>query len=178
MPETTAPRNAPNPKQAFGDKKPPLIQLPLIAQIHASMAHLDGDLKYGFRNWRDQPVEARTYLNAIARHVRLWEEGEEYARDTGVNNLGAVIACCAILLDAQFTGNLIDNRSKSQEACDLLHEMEATVASLKEMQVEREMQKSGKLSPKDFLAKYPELRASPPPSPEITPAVDNNGPHF
>lgn len=130
-----------NPKQVFGDKKPPLMQLPLIARIHASMAHYDGDLKYGFRNWRLNPVEARTYIEAAERHLSLYSEGEEFARDTGVHNLGAVIACCAILLDAAANNALIDNRSKSVAACDLLHEMEATVANLKDKQREREAKK-------------------------------------
>lgn len=127
-----------DPKKIYGDKKPPLIQLPLVAVAHASVAHYDGDLKYGWRNWRDNPVEARTYLNAAMRHLHLWNEGEEYTRDTKVNNLGAVIACCAILLDAQANNALIDNRSKSKEACDILHALELTVLNLKEMQRARE----------------------------------------
>lgn len=130
-----------DPKKIYGDKKPPLAQLPLVALAHASCAHYDGDLKYGWRNWRDNPVEALTYLNAAMRHLMLWQEGEEYARDTGVNNLGAVIACCAILLDAQANKALIDNRSKSQEACDVLHDLEAVVSKLKEMQSERDAAK-------------------------------------
>lgn len=121
-----------NPKKLYGDKKPPLAQLPLVAQVAASLAHYDGDLKYGFRNWRDQPVEARTYINAALRHLRLFEEGEEVARDTHVPNLGAVIACCAILLDAQVNDALIDNRDKSEAACDYLHDAEALVEFLKD----------------------------------------------
>lgn len=121
-----------DPKKIYGDKKPPLAQLPLVAVAHASCAHYDGDLKYGWRNWRENPVEALTYLNAAIRHLQLWGEGEEYTRDTKVNNLGAVIACCAILLDAQVNNALIDNRSKSPAACDLLHELEGTVQFLRE----------------------------------------------
>ena len=123
-------RNAPNPKQAFGNKKPPLAQLPLVARVAASAAHYDGDLKYGFRNWRDQPVEALTYIHAAERHLALWTEGEEHARDTGVNNLGAVIACCAILLDAQINDALIDNRVPSPAACDYLHHAEQLIARI------------------------------------------------
>ena len=123
--------NPDNPKKVYGDKKPPLAQLPLIALAHASTAHYDGDLKYGFRNWREKPVEALTYVNAAMRHLMLWAEGEEQARDTKVNNLGAVIACCAILLDAQANEALIDNRSKSQAACDTLHDLEKLVVDLR-----------------------------------------------
>lgn len=132
----------PNPKQAFGDKKPALDELPLIALIEVSLALWDGDNKYGFRNWRANPVEARTYIKAAIRHLGLWAEGEEHARDTGVNNLGAVMACCAILLDAQANGKLLDNRSKSQAAVDRLHDAEKDVARLKEAQAERDAAKA------------------------------------
>jgi hypothetical protein len=127
-----------NPKQAFGAKKPPLAQVPLVALAHASMAFLDGSLKYGYRNWRENPVEAMTYVEAIKRHVMLWAEGEENARDTNVHNLGGVIASAALLLDAQANGTLIDNRSKSQAACDLLHELEGQVTHLKLLQTARD----------------------------------------
>lgn len=130
MPSTTKTTSA-NPKQAFGDKKPPLALLPLVAHIHGAMAFYDGAGKYGKYNWRENPVEADTYVQAMLRHARLWENGEEVARDTGVHNLGGVIACAALLLDAQANGTLIDNRVKSQAACDLLHEAEALMSSLK-----------------------------------------------
>lgn len=127
-----------NPKQAFGDKKPPLSQLPLSAQIHASLALLDGKLKYGWRNWRDDPVEAQTYIEAMMRHLRLFEEGEDYTRDTKVHNLGAVMACCAILIDAELYGSMIDNRKKNPAACDLLHQSEETVSFLNELRKPKE----------------------------------------
>lgn len=132
----------PNPKQAFGDKKPALDELPLVALIEACLALFDGDGKYGFRNWRENPVEARTYIKAALRHLGLWAEGEEHARDTGVNNLGAVMACCAILLDAQANGTLIDNRSKSQAAADRLHDAEADVARIKKTHEDRLAQRA------------------------------------
>lgn len=128
----------PNPKKLYGDKKPPLGQVPLAGLIHQSLAHLDGDLKYDFRNWRERPVEALTYIHAALRHLELYAEGEDYARDTTVHNLGGVMACCAILLDAELNNALIDNRSKSPAVCDLLHQAEATVARLNEMQRERQ----------------------------------------
>lgn len=127
----TTPAGAPpNPKQSYGDKKPPLAQLPLAAQVHGALALYDGTNKYGFRNWRENPVEAMTYVNAIERHIALYKEGENLTRDTQVHNLGAIIASCAILLDAEINGTLIDNRSPSQPACDLLHDAERTVQSL------------------------------------------------
>lgn len=128
----------PNPKQIFGDKKPRLSLAPLSATLKQVEAQMDGALKYGEVNWRDRPVEAQTYIDAALRHIRLYENGEELARDTTVHNLGAVMACCAILIDSQLHGTLIDNRKHSPASCDLLHEEEKMVAHLKEMQKQRE----------------------------------------
>ncbi len=127
-----------NPKKAFGDKKPPLHLLPLAGMIEQSLAHLDGNLKYGFENWNDYPVEKLTYIGAALRHLQLYKYGEKHTRDTKIHNLGGVMACCAILLDAEMNGNLIDNARHSKAACDLLHEMESAVSYLQEMQRQRE----------------------------------------
>ena len=127
----------PNPKKLFGDKKPRLSLLPLVAQLAQEEAQRDGMLKYGEYNWRDNPVEAMTYLDAALRHLQLFINGEAKARDTRVSNLGAVMACCAIILDAEANGSLIDNRRKSKAACDALHKAEKMVAHLKEAQEER-----------------------------------------
>ena len=43
-------------------------------------------------------------------HLNAWAEGEEAAPDSGVHHLGHARACLGILLDAQETGNLIDDR--------------------------------------------------------------------
>lgn len=132
----------PNPKKLYGDKKPDLGQLPLAGMIHQALAHMDGAHKYGNRNWRVDPVEARTYIGAILRHIQLYAEGEDLARDTSVHNLGGIMACCAILLDAEVNKTLVDNRVKSPGACDLLHEYgEDMVSILRQAQIMREFQK-------------------------------------
>ena len=130
-----------NPKQVYGDKKPDLMLLPLIGQLAQWEAHKDGANKYGPFNWRTNPVEAGTYINAAKRHLMLWAAGEEHARDTGVNNLGAVMACCAILLDAQLHDSLIDNRLISCKEADALHNAETMVEHLKKLHAERQESK-------------------------------------
>lgn len=128
-----------NPKQIYGDKKPNLSLLPLTAQLAQWEAQMDGALKYGRENWRENPVEIMTYVDAARRHLALFEHGEQYARDTTVHNLGAVMACCAIIIDSMAHGTAVDNRNHSKVACDLLHTRgEEMVKVLKDMQRERE----------------------------------------
>lgn len=127
-----------NPKQAFGDKKPDLRLLPLSGQLAQWEAHKDGANKYGPFNWRINAVEANTYINAALRHLQLYAAGEERARDTNVSNLGAVMACCAILIDAEKHSKLIDNRYKSSVECDLLHQAEEMMIKLRKAQEERD----------------------------------------
>lgn len=71
---------------------------------------MDGAAKYGAYNWRDISVSAHTYVDAAKRHLDLWFEGQELASDSKVHHLGHALACCAILLDAQECGRLIDDR--------------------------------------------------------------------
>lgn len=130
-----------NPKQVYGDKKPDLRLLPLTGQLAQWEAHKDGALKYGPFNWRETPVEANTYINAAKRHLELYAAGEEVARDTQVQNLGAVMACCAILIDAAAHDTLIDNRYISPVDCDVLEAAENMVAHLRAAQAEREANK-------------------------------------
>ena len=104
-----------SPKKANGRKKPPLHLVPTSALIHAAMAFRDGAWTkgYGPYNWRTKPVDITTYVDAAERHLRLYLEGQRLTSDSKVHNLGAVIACCAILLDSEEFGNLIDDRPPS-----------------------------------------------------------------
>jgi hypothetical protein len=119
------PKNTPNPKQAYGAQKPDMSLVPQVGLLHCAYAMEDGAKKYGPYNWRDDPVEARTYVAAAMRHLACWLDGEERTADTNVSNLGAVMACCAILLDAQSLGVLIDNRPKAGAASKVADEIKA-----------------------------------------------------
>ncbi len=99
-----------NPKDLIGAKKISLTKLPAVAVAHAAHALMNGAKKYGAYNWREKPVHASIYVDACERHLNAWFDGEEEATDSGVHHLGHAIACLAILLDAQATGNLIDDR--------------------------------------------------------------------
>jgi len=99
-----------NPKDLIGAKKLPMILLPSVAIAHGNAAMRDGARKYNAYNWREKSVGATTYVNAAMRHLLQWFDREEVAGDSGVHHLGHVIGCCAILLDAQEHGCLIDDR--------------------------------------------------------------------
>jgi hypothetical protein len=99
-----------NPKQLYGDKKPPLHLIHMIAQLHEAAALHGGKRKYGENNYLATEVEAMTYVGAILRHLGQWVSGERVDRKELVHHLGAIRACTNILLTAEATGMLIDNR--------------------------------------------------------------------
>jgi hypothetical protein len=112
----------PNPKQAYGDKKVPLQLIPATSLIHEAMALKEGARKYNPFNWRRDPVEALTYVGACLRHLLAWQDGQELDPETGNHHLGHAKACLGIILDAQATGNLIDNRPLKGKAAELLYD--------------------------------------------------------
>lgn len=103
-----------NPKELLGVVKVSLSKFPGVAELHACHALMDGAEKYGPYNWRDKEVLASIYVDAARRHVGAWFDGEETASDSGVHHLGHAIACLAILLDAQETSQLVDDRPISR----------------------------------------------------------------
>lgn len=102
-----------NPKDRFGIKKLSLSKFPAVAVAHGAHAMMDGAEKYGPYNWRDHAVTASIYIDAAKRHIDAWFEGEQCAEDSEVHHLGHALACLAIILDAEATGNLIDDRPRN-----------------------------------------------------------------
>jgi hypothetical protein len=125
------PSDPTNPKDMIGVTKVSISAIPPTALLHEAQALMDGEKKYGTRNWRTAPVQARIYLDACFRHLYAWMEGEEYAEDSGVHHLGHARACLAILIDAAETGNLVDNRPKSEAGQKAFtHQLKATQKEL------------------------------------------------
>jgi len=110
-----------NPKliQAMKDGKAPLEYLVYSVLEGDAHVHKTGADKYGIRNWLKDHIKASTYEGAILRHFKAWAEGEDVDPESGVSHLYHVRACCAILLDSEKNGTLIDDRirteSKDQE---------------------------------------------------------------
>jgi hypothetical protein len=99
-----------NPKDRIGSTKLPLHLFPDAAVAYGCLAMLNGALKYGRANWRHSGVRASIYVDATRRHLAAWLEGED-SDEEGVPHLGAAIACIAILIDAEVSSTLIDDRN-------------------------------------------------------------------
>lgn len=109
-----------NPKTHVGLTKPSMRGIPSAALVHLGRVMEDGIRKYGHFNWREHAVSASVYEDAIWRHLLAWRDGEDNAQDSGAPHLAHVMACCAILLDAQANGKLNDNRGPKGNAPDLI----------------------------------------------------------
>ena len=121
-----------NPKhiQAQKEGKAPLEFLVYSVLEGDARVHRSGAEKYGVRNWLKDKILASTYEGAILRHFKAWAEGEDIDPDSGEAHLLHIRACCAILLDSEAHGTLIDDRdrveSKSivfEEASEMTPEM-------------------------------------------------------
>lgn len=112
-----------NPKRAFGVRKPSAQFIPPVALIEESVVMALGAAKYGAFNWQQDPVDATTYYSAAIRHLLQWFSGEDRDQESGASHLAHVRACMAILLDAQASGKLVDDRpqcASASAAIDLL----------------------------------------------------------
>lgn len=118
-----------NPKDILGTKKVDSTKVPAIAIAWESLAMMDGAGKYDPYNWRANKVIATIYVAACKRHLDSWLEGQEEAEDSGCHHLGHARACLGILLDAQTTGNLIDDRPIVANSSSLYEKAISYIAS-------------------------------------------------
>jgi hypothetical protein len=123
MPPSAPGPDLTNPKDLIGQTKVDLSLLPAAGIIHGSHAFMDGAEKYGPYNWRAKQVRARVYISAAQRHLLDYLDGEDAAADSECFHLGHAIACCAIILDAFETGNLIDDRPLPGKAAQILERL-------------------------------------------------------
>ena len=105
--------------RALKDGKAPLEYLVYSVLEGDALVFKSGAEKYGVRNWLIDKIKASTYEGAILRHFTAWAAGENTDPDSGLSHLYHIRACCAILLDSDVHGTLIDDRdrieSKDQE---------------------------------------------------------------
>jgi len=126
MPEYDLPRlydpdaEGENPKDRIGETKPPLHLIPPAAEILEAVVMGLGARKYGPFNWRSAKVRATVYVAAAKRHLAQWLDGVDDDSESGVSHLAHARACLGILLDAQATGNVIDDRPPKGPASALI----------------------------------------------------------
>lgn len=117
-----APKSS-NPKRAFGVRKPSAQFIPPVAIIEEAVVMALGAEKYTAFNWQDDPVDATTYYSAAIRHLLQWFSGEDRDPESGASHLAHVRACMAILLDAQASGKLIDDRPRCASATEAIERL-------------------------------------------------------
>jgi len=124
-------RKPTNPKDLLGSDKMPLHLWPESASALGALALLDGALKYGRSNWRHSGVRASIYVDAARRHLGRWFEGQDADPDSGLPELAHVLACIAIIVDAQAAGMLVDDRQTPGGYPEHLSALTPHVARLK-----------------------------------------------
>lgn len=104
-----------NAKTVQGIKKLPTYDVPPIAIAALGLAMKDGATKYGRFNWHETGITASIFIEAAMRHLIDFMNGEDYAQDSKVHHLGHLMSCCAIILDSQMRGIMIDDRPKGDK---------------------------------------------------------------
>jgi hypothetical protein len=99
-----------NPKEALGVRKVPLHNIPCGPEFELGIVFLSGALKYGSHNYRDTNILASVYYDAIMRHVKAWQEGEDFDPDSGMHHLIHAAACCFVARDSMLMGKFEDDR--------------------------------------------------------------------
>jgi len=122
-----------NPKDAIGSKKLPLDLVPDTAVAEMATSFLEGALKYGKFNWRIDGVRASIYIAAARRHLAKFTNGEDEDQVTRVKHLASVMACCAIILDANVCGKLVDDRPPRTQVSNQIDDLSDKVAHLQEL---------------------------------------------
>lgn len=100
-----------NPKAAFGATKPGAGNVSQLVMMEVSVGMLEGALKYGRHNYRDnEGIRAQTYYEATRRHLDYFWEGEDTDPDSGLSHIVKAIASLTVLRDAMLIGTFVDDR--------------------------------------------------------------------
>lgn len=125
------PYSLPNPKDAIAGLKVPLDLVPDSIEVLASLASLEGALKYGKFNYRARPVRMSVYLAALKRHCIRMNNGEWCDRKTKVPHISNILKCAIIIGDAWLNGTLIDDRPPHNKGLlDFMDTMEPKIKHL------------------------------------------------
>jgi hypothetical protein len=126
-----------NPKTFAATDRLPMSLFPDTALAYGNLAFLEGALKYGRYNWRVAGVRVSTYIDAARRHLMKYYSGEYADPKTNVPHLASVLACIAIIIDADEHGKLDDDRPPADTSLsvedNMLEQMQDTVRNLKRL---------------------------------------------
>lgn len=117
-----------NPKTERGLQKPAMDTIPSTALVHLGVVMGRGAEKYGSFNWREKTVSSSVYTGALRRHLAAWQDGEDIDPDSGASHLAHIMACAAILLDADEIGKLNDDRPSPAPTAAMIRRFEETGA--------------------------------------------------
>ena len=91
--------------------KPDLDMIPPEFEDMMAKAFMDGMIKYGRANYRQNGgLEWSRLLSAARRHINAFSSGEDFAEDSKVHHLGHAGACLAMLADYYVNKLGTDNR--------------------------------------------------------------------
>lgn len=124
---------ASNPKEALGSAKLALHLVPDAAVAHMATAFFEGASKYGAYNWRVAGVRASTYIAACRRHMSKWWNGEDRDPVSKVHHLANAAACLCIILDAEVSRMLNDDRPPKQDLDTLMTALAAVQGHLADL---------------------------------------------
>jgi hypothetical protein len=126
-----------NPKhiQALKDGKAPLEYLVTTMFELDAAVHKHGADKYGKLNWRIDKITATTYVAAMLRHLKAWIEGQDMDPESLKPHLTHLRACCAVVLDAQMHGTLIDDRLRMESKSVKVEQFVAAAAAIDAQEV-------------------------------------------
>lgn len=124
---------ASNPKEALGSAKLALHLVPDAAVAHVATAFFEGASKYGAYNWRVAGVRASTYIAACRRHMSKWWNGEDRDPVSKVHHLANAAACLCIILDAEVSKMLNDDRPPKQDLDTLMTALAAVQGHLADL---------------------------------------------
>lgn len=119
-----------NPKDLIGSTKVPLSLVPGTTMAYLAIGHLEGDLKYGRKNWRQAGVRFSIYMDACLRHLEKLNDGEWIDPVTHVPHIANALTCLSIIVDAHHCGQLTDDRPMSAPTSDVIDSMSDTVQHL------------------------------------------------
>ncbi len=100
-----------NPKDIAGSKKAPVNSMMSGAvKAEIGVALLEGALKYGRHNYRQDGVRASVYYDAVGRHLDAYWEGEDIDPESNLHHVTKAIAGLIVLRDCQIRGMCNDDR--------------------------------------------------------------------